>query len=266
MPAIDYSKVAHLYDIYVKTDVDVPFFLKEAQGCDNVLELMAGTGRVSIPLIEAGLPLTCIDSSGEMLAILRGKLEDRGLSAEIYEMDVCNLSLRDTFDLIILPFNSFAEIVSPSDQRNALSAIREHLSHRGRFICTLHNPLIRLASVDGQLKQYGKYYLPDNTGTLILSAIENYEPERHMVSGSQFYEIRDTNGKTLSKYSIDITFYLHEKNDFEAFIQSQGFSIRNLFGDYSYSQFEPDTSPFMIWILEKGDSPLFYNSQGRRKK
>ena len=253
MAAIDYSKVAHLYDAYVKTDIDVPFLLKEAQGCDSVLELMAGTGRVSLPLVEAGVTLTCIDSSEEMLSILRRKLKDRGLSAKVYEMDVCDLALDDTFDLIILPFNSFSEIVSPSDQRKALSAIREHLFHRGRFICTLHNPPVRLTSVNGQLKQYGKYPLPDDTGTFILSAIENYDAERHIVSGSQFYEILDTNGVILYKNSIDITFYLHEKSGFEALIQSQGFSIRNLYGDYSYSKFETDTSPFMIWILEKND-------------
>jgi hypothetical protein len=49
MPAMDYSKVADLYDLYVQTEVDVPFFLQEAQGCQSVLELTSGTGRLSLP-------------------------------------------------------------------------------------------------------------------------------------------------------------------------------------------------------------------------
>jgi hypothetical protein len=42
-----------------------------------VLELIAGTGMVSIPLIEAGVDLTCEDSSQEMLAILDHELRSR---------------------------------------------------------------------------------------------------------------------------------------------------------------------------------------------
>ncbi len=33
MPAMDYSKVAELYDVYAQTDIDVAFFLQEAQSC-----------------------------------------------------------------------------------------------------------------------------------------------------------------------------------------------------------------------------------------
>ena len=71
MPAMDYSRVAELYDAYVTTDFDVAFFLTEAHGAKHVLELMSGTGRLSLPLIRAGARLTCVDNSPEMLAILR---------------------------------------------------------------------------------------------------------------------------------------------------------------------------------------------------
>ena len=36
MTAMDYSQVAHWYDIYVNTELDVPFFLDEAQGFEPV--------------------------------------------------------------------------------------------------------------------------------------------------------------------------------------------------------------------------------------
>ena len=44
MPAMDYAQVAELYDAYVQTEMDVPFFLEAAQGCQRVLELTSGTG------------------------------------------------------------------------------------------------------------------------------------------------------------------------------------------------------------------------------
>ena len=76
---MDYSQVAHWYDIYVNTELDVPFFVNEAQKSDRVLKLTPGTGRLSIPLLEAGVSLTCVDNSPEMLAILRQKLAAKEL-------------------------------------------------------------------------------------------------------------------------------------------------------------------------------------------
>lgn len=39
---------------------------------------MYGTGRISIPVLEAGVNLTCMDASPAMLGILRQKLAAKG--------------------------------------------------------------------------------------------------------------------------------------------------------------------------------------------
>ncbi|NET05738.1 MAG: class I SAM-dependent methyltransferase [Symploca sp. SIO2B6] len=250
MPAMDYSQVAHWYDTYVKTDIDIPFFINEAKDCGRVLELTSGTGRLSIPLIEAGVSLSCVDNSSEMLAILRHKLAAKGLSIHIYEQDMCNLALKEKFDLIIIPFNSFAEIASSDEQHQALKAVWNCLTATGRFICTLHNPPIRLKSVNGQLILRGKHDLDDGE-SLFLWSVEKYEPENCLVKGIQFWEIYDQNRVMHRKSFVDIQFYLHQQEEFQRLIQSQGFQVISLYGDYSYGEFQKETSPFMIWILEK---------------
>jgi hypothetical protein len=56
--------VAELYDTYVNIAFDVPFLLnKTKEVLGEVLELRSGTGRVSIPLVEAGVPLTCVETT-----------------------------------------------------------------------------------------------------------------------------------------------------------------------------------------------------------
>jgi SAM-dependent methyltransferase len=251
MPAMNYSQVAHLYDLYVNTDVDIPFFLKEAEQSSEVLELMSGTGRLSIPLIEAGISLTCIDNSKKMLEILHKKLNQKELTAKVYQMDICHLHLKGFYDLVIIPFHSFAEILVHHDQVKALTGIYNILSQDGRFICTLHNPPIRLKSVKGQLKQIGEFPLPNDEGTLSLSTLENYDAANSCVTGKQVYEIYDLNGEILSKSSIDIQFCLHEKDSFEELVKTAGFNVVALYGDYSHSPFDPYKSPFMIWVLKK---------------
>ena len=251
MPAMDYSQVAHWYDTYVKTDLDVAFFVQEAQYCDRVLELTSGTGRLSIPLLEAGVSLTCVDNSPEMLAILRQKLAAKGLSANVYEMDMCELTLTEKFDLIIIPFNSFSEILRFDKQHQALTGIWNCLTDTGRFICTLHNPPIRLKSVNGQLMLRGKYSLP-NEETLFLWSVEECDRYNSLVKGTQFWEVYDRNGVMQRKSFLDIQFYLHQQSEFQKLAESQGFHLVNLYGDYAYSEFQKETSPFMIWVLRKG--------------
>ena len=134
---MNYDRIADYYDRYVKYNADIPFFIKEAKKTSGeVLELMSGTGRLSLSLIEEGVRLTCVDSSQPMLRILRNKLERRKLSASVIQQNICELALDKQFDLIIIPFHSFAELVSAADQLTALNKVHEHLSAGGRFICT----------------------------------------------------------------------------------------------------------------------------------
>lgn len=250
MPAMDYSKVAELYDVYVQTDLDVAFFLQEAQGCGKVLELTSGTGRLSIPLLQTNVPLSCLDSSPEMLAVLRRKLHEHGLSAPVYEMDATDFSLAEKFDLIIIPFNAFAEIIDPIAQQKMLATIRDHLTTAGHLICTLHNPAIRLKSIDGQIHLRGQYALPDKQGTLSLSALERFDPATHLVTGAQFYELHGPAGVLQSKWSLDLEFFLHSSEIFRALAEAQGYRVVAVYGDYARGVFQPETSPFMIWVLD----------------
>lgn len=251
MPAMDYSQVAALYDLYVDTEIDVPFFLKEAGGCTKVLELTSGTGRLSLPLIEAGVPLSCLDSTPEMLAVLRRKLEARGLSAPTYEMDMTRFSIPEKFDLVLIPFNAFAEISQPEQQQKALAAMRAHLSEGGRLICTLHNPAVRLKNVNGEIHFRGRFALPDGGGTLFLSSLESYDPASRLVTGAQIYEFYSPEGVLASKRFLDLKFFLHTRQTFEDLARQAAFSTAALYGDYDRSDYRPQTSPFMIFILRR---------------
>ena len=250
MPAMDYAQVARYYDLYAQTQIDVPFFLNAAVGCRNVLELTSGTGRLSIPLIEHGVKLTCLDSSPEMLAVLRAKLQEKGLSAPVYEMDASRFKIPEQYDLIIIPFNSFAEITDKEDQAAALAAFKAHLSGRGRFICTFHNPAVRLKMVDGQIHPRGEYLLPGNEGRLSLSSREVYDANTRMVSGEQMYRIDSLQGSCVSEWAVNIMFSMHSRESFEALARSASFEVAALYGDYSRAEYQPEASPFMIFILQ----------------
>lgn len=248
---IDYDRIAEIYDLYVTADYDVPFFLEETAKVQGaVLELTSGTGRLSLPLIETGVQLTCVDGSQGMLDILSSKLQERGLNADIVCADISQLQLQGTFELAILPFQSFLEIVGESHQRQALASIYACLTPGGRLICPVHNPPIRRSQVDGSLRLVGQFPTPD--GSLVVSGFE--QGGHPVVNRLQFFEFFGHDGQLLSKQLLPMKFELIDKDRFESMAQESGFRILNLYGNYDRSPFDDHQSPVMIWILGKSDS------------
>ena len=246
----DYDRIADLYDIYIPFTFDVDFFVEETRKTPGeVLELMSGTGRVSIPLLQAGVRLTCVDMSAESNAILQRKLQQLGLKADVHCMDVRALELDKKFEMVIIPFHSFAHLTTPEMQRTALAHIREHLAPGGTFICTLRNPKVRGADIDGQMRLENRYALPGD-GVLLWWAVERFRDDAsQVVEAVQFYEEYDAHGLLTAKRLVELHFRLTERREFEELAAAAGFRVKAFYGDYARSPFT-DESPFMIWILE----------------
>lgn len=248
MKSIDYDSIAELYDAYVTADFDFAFFQEEISHISGpVLELTSGTGRLSLPLIEAGAVMTCVDCSAEMLSVLSRKLAERNLYAEVLCQDVCELSVPRLFDLAILPFQSFMEIVGEESQRNALAAIFAALNPNGQFICTMHNPAVRRSSVDGTLRVVGDFPLCD--GKLVVSGFERGGDP--VVSRLQFFEYYSAEGVLVWKRILQMRFEFIASETFQQMAENAGFVVDDLYGDYQRTPFNEDHSPVMVWRLRK---------------
>ena len=73
----EYQDISTFYDAYFTgVEGDVQFYVSEAlryQGA--VLELGCGSGRITLPLAQAGCRVTGLDLSEQMLAIARQRLQ-----------------------------------------------------------------------------------------------------------------------------------------------------------------------------------------------
>jgi SAM-dependent methyltransferase len=249
---MNYAHVADLYDTAIQTDFDLPFYLEQVRGISGpILELMCGTGRLSLPLLEAGARLTCVDLSAEMLRLLQAKLEQRHLAAEVLQADIRQLELDARFELALIPFHALAELTILSDQERALQRVAHHLLRCGRLVVPLHNPPVRLQRVDGLLHLWAEHELPERDGLLLLWGREHYDPETHIVHGHEFFEVYDQAGLMLQRRLLPLAFRLTTPAEFEALARHAGLKVAALYGDYSHAAFDPASSPFMIWVLEK---------------
>ncbi len=107
----------------------------------QVLEVGAGTGDFTMPMLESGYRLIASDINESMLAVLRRDLDEAGLGdrCEVRVEDVFNLSFPDdTFDLIY-SVHVIPRFLNTDDQRAALTEIARVNKPGGMLIFNYRN-------------------------------------------------------------------------------------------------------------------------------
>src|SRR5688572_22097020 len=108
------ERVASGYDEeFIGLEGDVEFYRELALEARRdglpVLELACGTGRVAIPIADAGVQIVGLDASPAMLAIARNKTAGRDNPRWI-EANMTDFQLPERFGLTIIPYRSFLHL------------------------------------------------------------------------------------------------------------------------------------------------------------
>jgi SAM-dependent methyltransferase len=98
-----------------------------------VLELGAGSGRVTAALAPTARALVGVDISPELLRLARPRLA-RWPHARLVQADMLALPFRGPFDLIVAANDPLSHLVESSDRDRALDAVAQHLAPSGRFV------------------------------------------------------------------------------------------------------------------------------------
>lgn len=106
-------------------------FLKDLAGDGPALELGIGTGRVALPLAEAGVEVHGIDASEAMLAKLKAKPGSDRIS--VTTGSFADFSLQTRFKLVYVVFNTFFGLLTQDEQVSGFEAVARHLTPDGVF-------------------------------------------------------------------------------------------------------------------------------------
>lgn len=116
-------------------------FLARLAGSGPALEFAIGTGRVAVPLVERGVPVTGVELSEPMIARLRRKADSTMLP--VFVGDMATTSVPGQFSLVYLVWNSISNLRTQPEQVACFRNAARHLAPGGRFVIELWVPPIR---------------------------------------------------------------------------------------------------------------------------
>ena len=105
-----------------------------------VLEAMAGSGRLLVPLLEAGFEVHGVDSSEAMLANCEKRIAICGRATQLYRQNVTTLNLPTRYAAAFIAAGSFQLLADPIAALDALLRIRAHLIDPGLLLLDLFVP------------------------------------------------------------------------------------------------------------------------------
>lgn len=115
--------------------------LAELAAGGRALEFAIGTGRVAVPLAQAGVRVSGIELSHAMIEQLRTKVDEQSLPVVVGDM--ASARARGAFSLVFLVFNTISNLLTQEEQVECFRNAAAHLSVGGVFVVELWVPELR---------------------------------------------------------------------------------------------------------------------------
>jgi SAM-dependent methyltransferase len=246
-----------LYDVVTPASLqgDVEWYRQKAEACGGaVLELGAGTGRVTLAIAEAGIPIHALDASPEMLDMLAAKLADRPKNVRdrvtLIRGDMRTFDLPQRFALVISPFRAFLHNVTDEDRLATLARVRHHLRPGGGLAFNVYHPSLLYMSrhagpLEGVWRWMGNFPLPDG-GFVARSEANRYDTVKQMVHSQHRYEEYDDGGVLIRTTLHRLTLAYLYPGDIQHLLARAGFTGITVRGGFAGQPFSNDADELVI--------------------
>ena len=242
---LKYVDYAQYYDHFHRGAIaDFGFYLDYARQYGSpVLELACGTGRLLIPLAEAGIEMTGVDLSENMLAVCRQKVERRQLAGRVNlvhaSMVDYELSRKD-FALAFIAFRSFMHLYSQQDQLACLRRTYEYLRPGGALIIDLFSPIYKLLAQepDQPFSVRGKSDLPNGHHLIRKDRFLKNDPVLQIQYAELRFEEYDSEGALVAERTIPLSMRYTFRYEMQLLLEKVGFEVVEFFRDYDKNSFD----------------------------
>lgn len=253
-PVDPYAAIPELYDLeHAGFSDDIPLYLNIAEAVgDPILELGCGTGRVLLPLAEAGFRVTGIDCSAPMLQ--RADVAATALGVQgavsLVESDMTDADRAPggPFGLVLVPLNGLLHLADPAVQRAALAATRRALDPRGQLVLDLFNPVSEiLRAFDRTAVHEGSWELPAGTRVDKFGS-RRLHTAHQRIETDLWYDLLDPDGSLRRVRTSYAMRYIY-RAELELMLELAGFAEWEIYGSYDLDPFD-DASDRLLVLAE----------------
>jgi SAM-dependent methyltransferase len=255
---------AALYDYeYRRRRADVAFYRELAKkrlgdpakakpGAARILELGAGSGRVTIALARAGYEVVAIDASPAMLSKLRSRVaalpQAVARRITVVQGDLRDFKLKDEkFPLAVAVFNVLEHLYTRVEVDACLRQVVQHLAPGGAFAFDVQLPDLAWLIRD-PMKRWARTRFTDPTSgrAMLYSTNHDYDPVAQIALIRLYYEPADGKGPTKIVKLSQRKFYPAE---LEALVAHAGLRMVQRYGDFGWEPLSP-TSESQVLVCE----------------
>ncbi len=270
---MNFDGFARFYDgDYRDYGDDIPLVLKTARAAGRAaLELGCGTGRVLLPLAEAGCHVVGIDRSAALLAIARRKLAKRGFASpaappetpgaereaegpwrvRLAQADMTGFQLaqRD-FDFAFVVSNTLMHVTTQAGQLMALRRARRHLRAGGLLLIDLFNPDVAYLESIAGIQELADRWVDGESGAQVLKwTTRTVDAARQLQETDFVYEEIFPDGRSAqTRLSFPLRFWWADEG--AMLLERAGFAVDEVYGDFDGSPYQSD-SERLIFIARK---------------
>ena len=251
-----------LYDLAMPVTFggDVEWYRRKAREASGpVLELGAGTGRITIPLAQDGVSVWALDADARMLGLLRRKMEalprDVQQRVTAVEGDMRSFALEPRFALVISPFRAFLHNLTAHDQLACARRVYEHLCPGGRFAFNIFHPSLEYmarsaGALTGVWRLVATHQLPDG-GLLVRSEANQYDTVHRRVRSLNRYEQFGPDGYAVRTFMQQLELAYLYPDDVRVLLEKAGFSGVKIDGDFHGRPLQNDMDEQVIEAWKK---------------
>jgi ubiquinone/menaquinone biosynthesis C-methylase UbiE len=251
---------AALYDLYsLGLTGDTRFYVEEARKSGGpVLELACGTGRVTVPVAQAGIDIVGVDLSEDMLSIAREKIatldEDARKRIKLVYGDMRSFYVDGRFTLAMIPYRSFCHLLTPEDQRRALERIHGFLEDEGRLIINIFDPRLDWILRDSEfpespMRKHNEFIHPETGNRIVIWVSRRHTLERQFIDEDRVFEEVDGEGSVVSKSYAKLTLRWTYRYEMQHLLELCGYRVEALYGDFNRGPFRYGAE--QVWVARK---------------
>jgi SAM-dependent methyltransferase len=218
----------------------------EADG--SALEMACGGGRLLLRFLKEGFPVEGVDSSKEMLDILRSHAAKLGCNPTLYCQKIEDLHIQKIYRLLYISLGSFQFISDEYGIKIALAKYCELLEKGGKLIIPLFIPWTDRSYENPNWRIVSDMNVKSRNCRLVRRELCTHDPVEQIIEARLRYETwQKKDLLEMTEKSIRIRWYA--KGEFIALLKEAGFSQVEMLR--SYGKEATPRPDFMLFIAQK---------------